>query len=227
MYSFIKSYFLLRLPHADLWSRFAWLIIFLLPLLLWRSTSDVISYFRYGAPSGQIWYVFSKLFALYAVLMLWYQSLNTLLKETRFSNLFPRWNFLHHRILGSLTFLTIFLHIACFIIAVSLRKETIAWSLLLPDFSDFYHTSITIGLFAFLISLVALTAAVLRKHLPVKWKKMHRGMLLVVALGLGHGYLIGTETRYSIYEWFYGMIALTWLIALYLRWPLLKERRFL
>jgi len=201
-----------------------WSAVFILPFALWHFTSDVMSYFRYGAPDGQVWYVFSKLFALYAVLLLWYQALSTLLKESRYSVLFTQWNFLQHRTIGSLTLLTIIIHIICFIVAVSLRKQTIAWGLLLPDFQDFYHTSITIGLLAFVIILAAISAAILRKRLPILWKKIHRCMILVVILGLAHGYLIGTETRYGLYEFFYCALMVILLIALALRWKMMKGK---
>lgn len=195
-----------------------WLVVFILPFILWNFTSDVVSYFRYGAPIGQIWYVFSKLFALYAVLLLWYQVLFTLLKGTHYYGLFPTWSFLRHRIIGSLTLLLIVSHIACFVTAVSLRKDMPAWGLLLPDFRDFYHTAITVGLFGFFILLIAIGAALLRERFPSVWKMTHRSMILVVGLGLVHSYLIGTETRYGYYELFYGALMMTLLIALVLRW---------
>jgi len=110
--------------------RLLWPMIFIFPFALWQFTSDVFSYFSYGAPTGQLWYVFSKLFALYAILLLWYQALSTLLKDSLYTRLFPSWSFLRHRTVGSVTLAVVVLHIACFVIAVSLRKETIAWGLL-------------------------------------------------------------------------------------------------
>jgi len=202
-----------------------WPILFILPFALWNFTSEVMSYIRYGAPTGQLLYVFSKLFALYAVLLLWYQALSTLLKDTRYTTLFPTWNFLRHRTIGSLTLLTIFIHISCFVVAVSLRKEPVAWGLLLPDFRDFYHTSITVGLFAVVIALVAISAAILRKRFPSIWQQVHRSMIFVVILGLVHGYLIGTETRYGLYEFFYCALIVTLLIALALRWQIMRRKR--
>ncbi len=201
-----------------------WPVVFVLPFALWHFTSDVMSYFRYGAPTGQLWYVFSKLFALYAVLLLWYQVLSTLLKGTRYHALFPTWTFLRHRTIGSLTLLTIMVHIACFVTAASLRKETIAWGLLLPDFHDFYHAAITIGLFGFFIVWIAIGAAILRRRFPTVWKIIHRSMVLVVGLGLVHGYLIGTETRYGLYEIFYCALMVTLLMALVLRWQVIRRQ---
>lgn len=202
-----------------------WPVIFLLPFALWNFTSDVVSYFRYGAPIGQIWYVFSKLFGLYAILLLWYQAISTLLKNTNYSRALPRWTFLRHRALGCLTVLTIIVHITCFVTATSLRKDVIAWTLLLPNFQDFYHMAITLGLFSFLILLMAILAAVLRKYISVIWRTIHRSMIFVVVLGLIHGYLIGTETRYGLYEWFYGALMLVLLVVLILRWQIVKEPR--
>ncbi|MEO0444184.1 MAG: hypothetical protein AAFZ92_10695 [Pseudomonadota bacterium] len=205
--------------------KWLWPTVFILPFALWHFTSDVLTYVRYGAPVGQIWYVFSKLFGLYAVLLLWYLAVSTLLKNTTYANALPQWTFLHHRVLGSVTLLAVVIHIACFVIAVSLRKQTIAWSLLLPDFKDFYHTAITVGLFGFFIALIAMAAALMRRRFPMVWQTIHRAMVLVVFLGLVHGYLIGTETRYGLYEIFYCALILILLLAIVLRWRLQKEQR--
>ena len=202
------------------WKKLLWSALFLLPFVLWNLTSDVLNYFRYGAPTGQIWYVFSKLFGLYAAVLLWYQAISTLLKNTSYTNLLRQWTFLRHRILGSLTLLAVIMHIVCFVTAVSLRKGTIAWGLLLPDFRDFYHIAITIGLTGFIISLVAIAAVVFKRRLPKVWRVIHRGMIMVVILGLIHGYLIGTETRYGLYEVFYCTLILSLFFAIGLRWQL-------
>lgn len=222
MQSLIKVFQPARSILSVDWIKWLWPIIFVLPLALWNFTTDVVSYFLYGAPIGQIWYIFSKLFGLYAALLLWYQAVSTLLKNTHYSAVFPQWTFLRHRVLGSLTFLTIVMHIICFVIAVSLRKESIAWGLLLPDFRDFYHSAITIGLFGFLVTLVAIAAAMLRGRFPRFWKLVHRGMIIAVSLGLVHGYLIGTETRYGLYELFYGALIIGFMMALYGRWQTIR-----
>ncbi|ODS24270.1 hypothetical protein AB835_04385 [Candidatus Endobugula sertula] len=200
-----------------------WPLVFMLPFALWHFTSDVLNYFRYGAPTGQIWYVFSKLFGLYAVLLLWYQAVSTLLITTSLTTFFPQWTFLQHRIVGSLTLLVVMIHIACFVTAVSLRKDTVAWNLLLPDFRDFYHTAITIGLCSFFVMLVAIGTALLRKRFPAMWKKIHRNMVIVISAGLVHGYLIGTETRYGLYEIFYCALMVTLLAALCLWWKTTRK----
>ncbi|ODS23281.1 hypothetical protein AB835_09680 [Candidatus Endobugula sertula] len=200
-----------------------WLTIFIAPLYLWHMTSDIYRYFLYGAPAGQIWYVLSKLLDLYGALLLWYQVLSSLLRTTVYANALPRWTCLHHRILGSLILLIITGHITFFVTDVSLRRELFVWQLLLPDVRDFYHTAITVGLFGFLIAIVAVIAAVLRKYLAACWKTIHRSMLVVVALGLVHGFLIGTETRYGFYEIFYCALMVSLFIALILRWRQSQE----
>ncbi|MEW5250938.1 hypothetical protein [Microbulbifer discodermiae] len=202
-----------------------WIAVFVLPLCLWHITSDVYVYFRYGAPSGQIWYVFSKLFGLYGALLLWYQVVSTLLKKTRYACVLPRWTLLRHRYLGGMTLLFVAGHVAFFVTAVSLRKGVFAGSLLLPDFRDFYHSAITLGLVAKLLLLVAVLAAMGRKYIPGVWKMMHRGMFIVVALGLVHGFLIGTETRYGLYEIFYCALMTAIGVALWLRWREAEEIR--
>jgi len=216
--SLVKSSILLSSAHLGVWGQLFWLVVFVLPLCLWHITSDVYGYFRYGAPTGQIWYVFSKLFGLYGALLIWYQAFSTLLKNTCYSSTFPSWTLLRHRYLGGLTLLVITCHIAFFVTAVSLREETFAWNLLLPDFRDFYHTAITIGLIGFAMALMAVFVATLRGRFPNIWKVLHRAMLAVVTLGLVHGFLIGTETRYGLFEIFYCSLMVTFLGAAWLRW---------
>ena len=199
-----------------------WPAVFLLPLVFWQLTSDVMGYFYYGAPKGQITYVFSKLFGLYAALLLWYQTVSALLKTTDYKVL-PQWAWLQHQRLGLLILLMVVLHITCFIAAVSLRQEALALDLLLPDFQDFYHTSITIGLSSFLLLLPAVIAALMRRRLPSLWKYIHRGMVFVVLSGLLHGYLIGTESRYGYYAIFYISLMASIFIALLLRWRRVPE----
>lgn len=200
-----------------------WPAIFLLPLVLWQLTSDVMSYFYYGAPKGQLGYVFSKLFGLYAVLLLWYQTVSALLKNTNYIKVLPQWAWLYHQRLGMLAILIVIFHIVCFITAASLRQEALALDLLLPNFQDFYHTAITIGVGSFLVLLPAAIAALLRRKLPTLWKDIHRSMVFIVLSGLLHGYLIGTESRYGYYDIFYIGLMASIFIALVLRWRTVPE----
>ncbi len=212
---------ILSFRHSVL-AQMGWAVIFLLPLCLWHYTSDVYSYYRYGAPVGQIWYVFSKLFGLYAALFLWFQVVSSVLSITSYRVGLPQWTLLRHQYLGCIVFVSMVLHIAFFVIAVSLRKEAFAWFLLLPNISDFYHAVITVGLLAFVMALLAVLSAVLRKKMPQFWRYLHRAMMFVVALGLIHGFLIGTETRYGLYKGFYCMLIVTFLAAFFLR---LREKK--
>ncbi len=201
-----------------------WCAVLLAPLGLWLLTTNIYSYVQYGAPTGQIWYVFSKLFGLYAGLFLSYQVVSTCLKNTKYSVALPNWSLFRHQYIGASLFFVTSFHIAFFVTAVSLRKDTFAWALLLPDFKDFYHTSITIGLFAFMLAILAVLAALLRTHLPQVWRYLHRAMFLVVLMGLVHGYLIGTESRYGLYELFYLSLVLSACVALLLRWREARRR---
>ena len=90
----------------------------------------------------------------------------------------------------------------------------------------YYPSAITIGLVGFFIALTAVAAALLRSCFPIVWQGLHRAMLLVVLLGLVHGYLIGTETRYGLYQFFYYGLMLTLLLALILRWRFLWGDRW-
>lgn len=209
-----------RRPIVPFLGRVVWIIILTLPWAWWYSTTEVVGYAVYGAPSGQLWYVFSKLFGLYAAVLLWLQVLCGLLKPTPYAAWLPLWARSRHAILGGLTALIIASHIGSFVTAVSLRKNTVEWPLLLPNFSDFYHASITVGLTAFFLLLVAITAALLRRRMSHVWRWVHRLMLGVVALGLLHGFLIGTETRDGFYTAFYGALVLSCAAALLARWRL-------
>lgn len=211
-----------RLSTSYVLGRIGWTLLLATPWVWWQSTTDVPGYIKYGAPDGQVWYVFSKLLGLYAAVFLWLQALCGLLKPTPYRFLLPNWARSRHALLGGLTVLVLAAHIGSFITAVSLRKDRVEWTLLLPDFRDFYHTSITVGLAAFFLMLIAVMAAKLRRRLPEVWRWVHRLMLVVIALGLLHGFLIGTETRDGFYAVFYGGLAVTYLLALVLRWHLVK-----
>lgn len=212
------------LPRSAVYRLLFWLGVLLLPFLLWQSTSDVYTYIVHGAPVGQIWYVFSKLFGLYGVLLLWFQGMFTLLKETKYSILFPVWSLFWHRYFGGLTLVIIIAHIACFVTAVSLREVAFAGGLLLPNFSDFYRASITVGLLGFALALIAVLFAAARRHFSDVWIFVHRLMMLVVLFGLVHSLLIGTETRYGLYEYFYSALILAFLVALLIRWNYFRGR---
>jgi len=199
-------------------------LIFACPLCIWFYTSDVYSYYRYGSPVGQIWYVSSKLFGLYAVLLLWFQAISSLLKDTRYWVKFPCWTMLRHQYIGTASLFLVVLHVFSFTVATSLRKDTFAWRLLLPDFSDFYHTSISVGLFAFLILIFSFLVAIFRTRIPFNWRYLHRGMLIAIALGIIHSFLIGTETRYGVYKLFYFLLVFLFSASLLMRfWGNRKE----
>ncbi|GGX65960.1 hypothetical protein [Saccharospirillum salsuginis] len=208
-----------RLPNGlNLLGRMIWIAILILPWAWWYSTTDVTTYWQYGAPPGQVWYVLSKLFGLYAAVLLWLQALCGLLKPTPYAAWLPSWARARHGILGAISVLVVTAHIGSFVMAVSLRKNSIEWPLLLPNVKDFYHASITVGLTAFFLLLLAATAAGLRNRIGPIWRRVHRLMPGVIALGLLHGFLIGTETRYGFYTVFYSALALTFILALVARW---------
>lgn len=212
-----------RPTGAHLLGRTTWIAILTLPWAWWYSTADLTAYWQYGAPPGQIWYVLSKLFGLYAAVLLWLQALCGLLLPTSFGIWLPRWARARHGILGGITLLVVVGHIGSFVAAVSLRKARFEWPLLLPNLSDFYHSSITVGLIAFFLLLLAVGAAFLRHSLRPVWRWLHRLVQGVVALGLLHGFLIGTETRDGFYTVFYGALALSFILAVAIRWHASKH----
>ncbi len=207
-----------RPTGTQLFGRMIWIAILTLPWAWWYSATNITAYWQYGAPQGQVWYVLSKLLGLYAALLLWLQALCGLLKPTWFGAWLPLWARTRHGILGGFTMLVVAGHVGSFVTAVSLRKNRFEWPLLLPNVSDFYHASITVGLTAFFLLLLAVTAALLRNKLRNVWCWFHRIVLGVVALGLLHGFLIGTETRDGFYTLFYSALALSFVAAVTLRW---------
>jgi predicted ferric reductase len=98
--------------------------------------------------------------------------------------------------LGIATLLTAWAHFLLFVTAVSLRKDTIAYDLLLPEFGKgIYFIAVSLGWFAVIgLTLVAL-AGLLRSKSGGIWKHAHRLSLVVFLLALVHAQMIGSEAR--------------------------------
>lgn len=182
---------------------FLWVSLLFCPLLLWWDSANVPDLYRYGAPAGQLYYVFAKLAGLYAVLALWLQAMGLLLRDSACQAMLPAWSMSRHRWIGRISVLAVVLHATLFITAVSLRQGGIAWGWFLPNVNGFYHTAASLGWLATVLMAAALMALAYRKRFPFTWRIVHRIMLAVVVLGFVHGYLIGTETRYGWYLYFY------------------------
>ena len=179
-------------------------IILALPLLSWlASIGNPFAYFRYELPPGQVLYILAKLAGMYAFVLLWFQAMMALLKRDRLSGyLVPEWTLNRHRVLGIATILTAWTHFLCFFSAVSIRKETVAYDLLLPQFQNgIYSFAVSLGWIALVgLTLVAFTG-LLRGRRQGIWALAHRLSLVVFLLAFFHAQMIGSEAKDGL--WFF------------------------
>ena len=198
-----------------------WSIIIVLPILIWLENSAVLHDLRYGAAFSQLLYALSKLTALYAIIALWLQLVITLNKTTSLKSFLPVRLYQSHRVLGWLAFGLTSLHITLFVTAVSIRKQTLTINLLGLDFSDYYHTGISIGAIAFWSMLIGV-ASIAASYYWLKSRVrnlvlLHRLVILAVILAFVHSYMIGTETRQGFYLYYYHFLFATISLSLVLR----------
>lgn len=178
-------------------------LVFIAPATMWFLGLDIEYYRLYEAMPGQYLYLASKLFGLCAIWLLAAQVATGLLRYN------PGWQMIvaawPHRLFGPAALALMVLHFSCFALGGAVRKKEVSFQLFLPNFSDFYHSIITLGLFA---AAGVLIAALGRCWARYK-KPLHNLMLPMTLLALVHSYLIGSETRAG---WFHlghlGLIAL-------------------
>ena len=147
-------------------------------------------------------YILAKLAGMYAFILLWLQVMVALLKHDQlFGYLVPRWSPGRHRLLGIMTLLTAWTHFLCFFSAVSIRKDTIAYDLLMPEFEKgIYFFAVSLGWFALAgLTLVALTGLLRAKSQGI-WVLAHRLSMAVFFVALVHAQMIGSETKSTL--WF-------------------------
>lgn len=174
-----------------------------IPAVTWLSvTGNPLGDLYNELPPGQLLYRFSKLAGLYAVMLLWMQVMYGLLKTLpRVQGILPIWSVSLHRGLGLSVLVLALLHFGLFVIAVSLRKQAVAWNLFLPDFSQGFYTSVvSVGWCALLVLLIVAIVGLLRNKLSGPWLKLHRLALLVLWAGMVHGLLIGTDTSTGLWK---------------------------
>lgn len=176
-----------------------WLLLVfgLVALFFVIANKGIANGLRSEAPDGQFLYLLSKSVGLTALLMLWWQLFSALAVS---AGLLVRAQIpifkpgkATHIVLGSLLALFIISHAGLFISAVSLRQDSPALHLLLPDFSGFYHAALSLGVIAFFLILGAVILAATRKYLPRLWLFGHRLVLLAFGLAVIHAVLIGSE----------------------------------
>ncbi len=150
--------------------------ILALPLVTWLAAiGNPVTYFHYELPPGQVMYILAKLAGLYAFVLLWVQVMFGLLKNDPLSRyLLPQWSMGKHRLLGIATLLAAWAHFLLFFAAVSLRKDTIAYDLLLPEFGKgIYFIAVSLGWFALIGMTLVAIAGILRNKTHGIWVLAH------------------------------------------------------
>ena len=199
-----------------------WMVLLLVPLYIWLDAEgNILDYFVYDMPKGQFFYIMSKLLGLYAFVFLWLHISYALLKNTLLSRFIIPWNVKQHQKLAIFSFFLICIHLLLFISAVSLRKETIAFDLLFPNFSHgSYKSLLSLGVIAFwLIIFVALMGrlkTVYQKNTSfLLW--LHRLSYVCFVLIYVHGLGVGSETKSGVLFGFYVFIGFSFFVFLFLR----------
>lgn len=192
----------------------------LMPLIIWlRSIESLVDYFQYTLPPGQLSYVLSKLMGFYALSVLSIQVvLGLSLPRTRWHRL--------HLYTGLCSFGAVMLHASLFIYAASVRSGHLATQLFLPRFFEgYYEFGVSLGIAGFWVVLIVVLAGACRLYGISGSRWPHYLALPMFVVVYSHSLLIGSETRILLTNLFHGVIALTVLAALWIRWQELDEVR--
>lgn len=151
------------------------------------------------APPGQTLYVLSKTTALFVYVLMWWQIM---------LGMFKKINKKQHVILGASLFVLIFIHVALFVTAVSIRQGELHLSVLVPVFSEgYYSDALAIGVIAFFMIIAATLAAVLRKQFSKSWKWVHALVYFSFLLATVHSLMIGSEVNSGLFSYIvYGAV---------------------
>ena len=178
-------------------------LLFSLPLWVWITVEgNPLEYLTHDVPGGQALYVLTKLIGLYVFFLLWLHVLWVTLKQTPVSRYLPRWLLKYHQTTAILLALMIVTHVALFVTAVSLRNETFAYTLLIPNFSDYYHSLVGLGVVAFWLLPVIIYAGLKSKQNKNK-HRLHYLAYLFFVLIFFHGFGVGSETKSGVMLWVY------------------------
>jgi len=192
------------------------LLLLVLPGVVWfQSTGNLLADLRPGSMPGQVPYLLSKLLGLYVIIFLWLQVMYGLTRNDYLFALLPAWSKKRHQLLGITTIVVIVLHYVLFVAAVSIRKGMFAYDLLVPDFSDYYHTMLSLGWLAFIMIIAVLFARVARKYIKINMIWVHRLAVPALFTGLVHGLMIGSEASMGALIYLYlSLGVLTGLVVL-------------
>ncbi|HHL45984.1 MAG TPA: hypothetical protein ENJ24_05425 [Gammaproteobacteria bacterium] len=185
-----------------------WPYLFLLaciaaPVILWLQTAGRLEDYLHPALPGQTHYVLSKLSGLITVFLLWAQlclGLAQSIGSWRF-----RVSIRTHQWLGMVTVMVMLLHYFLFVTAVWQRKGTFPFNLFIPRLDDYYHSALTIGQLALVLTALVVFAG--KKHFYHRQDRryfwLHRLSFPVFGLVLLHSYLVGSEAQVTIAGWAY------------------------
>ena len=197
----------------------SFILLALIPGITFLSTTgDISVYFSSPVLDGQFLYIVSKLVGLYAMFLLWLQVMLGLLGKQVLSRLGLDFKPAFHASLGLTVVGLLLAHITLFVIAASIRNGNFAYQLLLPNlFGHYYPMIVSLGLIAAWLILVALLFVALRTRFQFLWKWGHRLTLPAFFLVFFHSYLIGSETRAGLLEYFYYLMFFLVALVLFFR----------
>ena len=131
-----------------------WILIYVLPVAVWLVASgNPLFYLWQPALPGQQAYILAKFAGFIALYVLGIQGLLVLL--SRYSAVADSLIFKHfHRCNGLIFLAFLLLHIVSFIVGVSIRTGQFNYQVLIPNFSGYYPSMTTIGLFTAVAAIV-------------------------------------------------------------------------
>lgn len=188
----------------------------------WQSVGDLRVYIDYRTPPGQTLYVLSRLAGLYALFLSWLQIVFGLVRQA--DDVARRSGLAFHRWLGFTVLGCAILHVALFIAAASLRAGHVALGILAPDFTGFYATAVTLGLFGFYGIVIVAVTGILRAAGYSGAARLHYAATPVFACTFLHSLLIGTETRAGPVLGVYTLMGVTLLGSYVYRWRALRAK---
>lgn len=189
-------------------------LVFMTPALIWmEQTGNIAFYLSDEVPAGQLPYILSKLFGLYALVFVLWQFLTSIINVlTNRSYLSDKWQLpsFSHKVTGLLIISLVALHLGLFFTGVTLRQGYPAWPLLLPNFKDYYHIRLTLGLLAFwsliLVAFSGLLRTLFRSSSAGIAHKLYAAAFVMIYF---HALSIGSETGSGVGLLFYGLLGMT------------------
>lgn len=199
------------------------LVVFLIPGFIWYGqTGDLSVYFSESTPDGQFLYVLSKLVGMYALLCIAWQIIASLL--TRLGMAQSYWQDVTHRLFGTFAVVLALVHLLLFFTAVSIRQDSLALGMFLPNFKDFYHTHLTFGLVGLWILFAVLVAGLIRfRKNSSRSRLLHKGYWVSITLIYFHALAVGTESQSKAGLAFYTILGILMLL-LFVAWLISQSR---